>query len=64
MSEPTDLKAYKGSKKELCMYCGSDAHATPLACPRILGVDIDPEYGCVVGLTFNDYRPPDPPAAA
>ena len=63
MTDPTKLGVIQGGRKEPCLYCGKAPHPTALACPRILAIDIDPELGVVVAITFRDM-PEDPPAAA
>lgn len=65
MGEVTDLEVVRASKKEVCLYCGEDAHSQPLCCPRIARVDIDPELGVVTGLSFwGDFFDDDSPDAA
>ena len=65
MEKVTDLEAVRASKKEVCLYCGEDAHKQPLCCPRIARVEIDPEYGVVTGLSFwGDFFDAEPPEAA
>ena len=62
MAEVTSIT---GGKRSPCLYCGRAEHPTPLACPRILMVHIDPEHGSITGLTFvDDYFDDEPPEAA
>lgn len=58
-----DLGSEREARKEPCLYCGAEAHATQLACPRILAIDIDPEYGVIVGISFRRSWEPDKPVA-
>lgn len=48
--EPTDLSVIRGEKKEPCLYCGEEAHKTPLMCKRIAHIEI--EDGCITGISF------------
>jgi hypothetical protein len=62
-----EITSIRGGKKEPCLYCGCDPHPTPLACPRIVMVHIDPETACISALEFHDDWKPDerpPPPAA
>lgn len=64
MSKVTDLEVIRTERKELCLYCGSDAHKVPLCCPRIAHVEICPEQGVVTGLSFwSDFFEEATPAA-
>ena len=40
--------------RALCLYCGGDAHKTPLACPRISMIHVDPDTATITGITFVD----------
>jgi RNA polymerase subunit RPABC4/transcription elongation factor Spt4 len=62
MSDSPDLLVFKGSKKGRCPYCGGEKHITEWACPRIIGLDLDPDTGKVTGITFGDM--PEPPPIA
>ena len=60
-----EITAIKGGKREPCLYCGRDPHPTPLCCPRISMIHIDPEAATIVGITFTDDffdEEPDPAA--
>ena len=65
MSKLVDLTVYKNEHAEPCIFCGDAAHSVPLMCPRIEGVDIDPNTGGVLGLHFwaefdmEDWDGPD-----
>lgn len=54
MDKVTDLEVIRGEKKQPCLYCGEGPHTTPLACPRIAHVQIDPEEGTITGISFWD----------
>ena len=47
-----DLKSITGGKREPCLYCGKAPHPSPLACPRIARLEIDPESATITGLMF------------
>jgi hypothetical protein len=53
VTKVVDIGEEREKRKELCLYCGADPHPTQLACPRILHVEIDPEFGVIVGITFR-----------
>jgi len=62
-----EIRSIDGGKKEPCLYCGKAPHPTPLACPRIAVVEVDPETACIVGISFwEDFfrESPEPPPAA
>ena len=48
----TEVTAIRGGKREPCLYCGKVPHPTPLACPRIAMLHIDPETATITGLSF------------
>ena len=61
MSEPIDFNKAKAERKAMCLYCAGDPHPTPLACPRIVHLQINCE-GYVEGITFrDDYFEDDEP---
>ena len=61
----TDLSVVRSERKEVCLYCGKDIHASPLSCPRISHIDVDPEIGAVCGISFwGDFFDEEPPSAA
>jgi hypothetical protein len=61
----TDLSVVRAERKESCLYCGKDAHAAPLACPRIAAIEVDPEIGAVCGISFwGDFFEEEPTSAA
>jgi hypothetical protein len=64
-----EITSIRGGKREPCLYCGCDPHPTPLACPRIAVLHVDPETACVSAIEFHEsWKPanggPTPPAAA
>ena len=65
MTDPVDFNAKK-KQRDQCLYCGNDGHKTPLACPRISGIEVDPDTGCLCGVNFwpEVEIDPKPPAAA
>ena len=62
-----EIKAIQGGKRDPCIYCGKDAHPTPLACPRIAVIEVDPDTATITGISFwedfFDEAPEKPPAA-
>lgn len=65
LEKVTDLCVVRSERKEPCHYCGGDAHSVPLACPRIMAVEIDTEVGAICGITFwGDFFKETPPDAA
>jgi hypothetical protein len=62
-----ELRSIEGGKRAVCIYCGSEPHSTPLACPRIAHLTISPEGYCE-GITFvedffDEEETPPPDAA-
>jgi hypothetical protein len=61
MTKVVDLGDEREKRKEPCLYCGQEQHATQLACPRITAIEIDPELATIIRIEF--YKPvagPDP----
>ena len=62
-----EIRKIEGGKKEPCLYCGKGPHPTPLACPRIAVVEVDPETATITGISFwedfFDEEPESDPAA-
>ena len=63
-----EITSIKGGKREPCLYCGGEPHRTPLACPRIAVVHVDPDTATVSAIEFHcGWKPderPEPPTAA
>jgi hypothetical protein len=53
MTNLVSIEAEREKRKEVCVYCGKEAHVTPLACSRIAAVEIDPEFG-ITRVEFCD----------
>lgn len=59
-----EITSITGGKRPPCLYCGKPEHPTPLACPRIAMIHIDPETATITGLTFvDDFFDDESPAA-
>jgi len=41
MTAPVDLSVIRDERKERCMFCGQAEHFITLACPRVIGVELD-----------------------
>jgi hypothetical protein len=59
MTKVVDIGDEREKRKEPCIYCGKDPHVTPLACPRVAAVEIDPEFGITRVEFFDDLAGPD-----
>lgn len=55
MTKLVDLNGEREKRKELCVYCGEEAHPTPIACERIIGLDICQETGHIIGIEFSPF---------
>lgn len=56
-----DLEAERNERKEPCPYCGAEAHAAPLACPRVSGITVYKDNDC---CDIQFWPPDDGPVAA
>jgi thymidine kinase len=60
MTNLVSIEGEREKRKEICVYCGKDAHTTPLACSRIAAVEIDPEFGITRVEFYDDVAGTDP----
>ncbi len=50
-----DLEMIRGGKKEPCVYCGEAPHPAPLACERIIRIEVSEETGSIIGIEFSPF---------
>lgn len=59
-----DLTVVRNERKELCEYCGEEAHKMPLSCPRITSITYDNETDeCTIRFRPNGPSSPGPRVA-
>jgi hypothetical protein len=58
MDEPVKLEVHRGRKKEICRFCGKEAHADELCCPRIRAFKLS-DSGHVETIFFWEWWSPD-----